>query len=102
RGPGGRYPIERIPLPQRRGLPRITGECMFRFFENLVDPFPAEEPEVPPRGLLAFLRFASRPVLPWLVLMSVLTALVSTAEIALFGYMGSLVDRLADAGPATF
>ena len=75
---------------------------MFRFFENLIDPFPREEPRVPPRGVLAFLRYASRPVLPWLALMSVLTALVSTAEIALFGYMGALVDRLADADPATF
>ncbi len=75
---------------------------MFRFFENLVDPFPPEEPGQPPRGLLAFLHYCSRPVLPWLVVMSVLTALVSIAEVGLFGYMGALVDRLADADRGTF
>ena len=75
---------------------------MLRFFENRIDPFPPAPPRTPPTGLLAFLRYASRPVLPWLGLMSVLTALVSTTEIALFGYMGTLVDRLTDAEPSTF
>src|SRR5690606_17669333 len=64
--------------------------------------FPPVEPGPPPKGLLAFLRYASRPVLPWLALMSVLTALVSSAEIGLFAYMGSLVDRLAGAERETF
>jgi ATP-binding cassette, subfamily B, multidrug efflux pump len=68
---------------------------MLRFFENLVDPFPHAEPLPPPRGLLAFLYHYSRPLLPWLGLMSVLTALVSVAEVAFFAYMGSLVDWLA-------
>lgn len=75
---------------------------MFRFFEKLVDPFPGEEPQQPPDRLLPFLIYVSRPVLPWLALMSVLTALVSVAEVALFGYMGSLVDWLADAETGSF
>ncbi|MBN1240864.1 MAG: ABC transporter ATP-binding protein [Gammaproteobacteria bacterium] len=75
---------------------------MFRFFENLIDPFPREEPHPPPRGLLAFLYYYSRPVLPWLAVLSVLTAMVSTVEVALFGYIGSLVDWLADADRESF
>src|SRR5690606_15709883 len=75
---------------------------MFRFFEKLIDPFPAGEPREPPRQLLPFLLYLSRPALPWLALMSVLTALVSVAEVALFGYIGSLVDWLAAADRESF
>src|SRR5690606_20313810 len=82
--------------------PNATEVRMFRFFETLVDPFPPGEPREPPRKLLPFLLHISRPVLPWLALMSVLTALVSVAEVALFGYIGSLVDWLADADRGSF
>jgi ATP-binding cassette subfamily B multidrug efflux pump len=75
---------------------------MFRFFEQRIEPFPAVEPQEPPRGLLAFLVFYSRPVLPWLALMSILTATLSIAEVAFFGFMGSLVDWLGTADRATF
>jgi len=75
---------------------------MFRFFENRIEPFPPVEPAEPPRGLLAFLIHYSRPVLPWLALMSVLTATLSLAEVAFFGFMGSLVDWLGTAERATF
>ena len=70
---------------------------MFRFFENLVDPYPEGEPQVPPRGLLPFIIHFSRPVAGLLVAMSLATALVSAAEVAFFHYMGELVDWLASA-----
>ncbi|MDN3557408.1 ABC transporter ATP-binding protein [Halomonas maura] len=70
---------------------------MFRFFETLVNPYPAGEPQVPPRGLLPFILHFSRPVLPLLIAMSLVTALVSAAEVLFFSYMGELVDWLADA-----
>jgi ATP-binding cassette, subfamily B, multidrug efflux pump len=75
---------------------------MFRFFETLVDPYPAALPTTPPSGLLPFIHHYSRPLLPWLVAMSVLTAAVSALEIVFFGYIGSLVDWLAAADRATF
>jgi ATP-binding cassette subfamily B multidrug efflux pump len=75
---------------------------MFRFFENRVPPFPDGEPDQPPRGLLAFLRHYSRPVLPWLLAMSLLTAILSVSEVAFFGFMGSLVDWLGTASRETF
>lgn len=70
---------------------------MFRFFETLVNPYPADEPKTPPRGLLAFILHFSRPLLPLLLAMSLLTALVSAAEVLFFSYMGELVDWLSGA-----
>lgn len=70
---------------------------MFRFFEDLVDPYPSGAPGTPPRGLFAFILHFSRPVLGLLVAMSLVTALVSAAEVLFFHYMGELVDWLADA-----
>ncbi len=68
---------------------------MYRYFESLVDPFPAAEPVVPPRRLLPFVSHYVRPVLPWLVLISVLTALLAVVELVLLSFLGSLVDLLA-------
>ena len=75
---------------------------MFRFFEQRIDPFPDIDPAQPPPTLTAFLIHYSRPVLPWLAAMSVLTAILSVAEVSFFGLMGSLVDWLAAADRATF
>ncbi|MBW5801358.1 ABC transporter ATP-binding protein [Halomonas elongata] len=70
---------------------------MFRYFENLVNPYPEGEPRVPPRGLLPFIVHFSRPVAGLLVAMSLATALVSAAEVVFFHYMGELVDWLSSA-----
>lgn len=70
---------------------------MFRFFENLVNPYPEGEPEVPPRGLVPFILHFSRPVAGLLLAMSLVTALVSATEVVFFNYMGELVDWLASA-----
>ncbi|MDR5860683.1 ABC transporter ATP-binding protein [Halomonas eurihalina] len=70
---------------------------MFRYFENLVNPYPEGEPRVPPRGLLPFIVHFSRPVAGLLVAMSLATALVSATEVVFFHYMGELVDWLSSA-----
>jgi ATP-binding cassette subfamily B multidrug efflux pump len=75
---------------------------MFRFFEKRVDPFPETEPAMPPKDLGSFVLYYSRPVLPWLLLMSVLTAILSIVEVAFFGFMGSIVDWLGAAERADF
>ncbi len=75
---------------------------MFRFFETLVDVYPAQEPRTPPRGLTAFILHYARPVLPWLLVMSALTALLSIAEVIFLAYVGALVDMLGAADRATF
>ncbi|WP_048306785.1 ABC transporter ATP-binding protein [Halomonas sp. PR-M31] len=76
--------------------------AMFRFFEKLVDPYPQAQPRTPPKGLLAFLYHYSRPVLPLLILMSLLTAAVSSVEVMFFAYMGDLVDWLSNASRENF
>lgn len=75
---------------------------MFRFFEKRIDPYPAGEPATPPRKLFAFLLHYSRPLLPWLLLMSVLTGAISALEILFFDFMGELVDWLGSADRASF
>ena len=75
---------------------------MFGYFERRVDPYPADEAVRPPRGLVAFCWHYSRPVWPWLVAMSLLTAMISISEVALFGFLGRLVDWLTTASRETF
>ncbi|MDR5864829.1 ABC transporter ATP-binding protein [Halomonas campisalis] len=70
---------------------------LFRYFETRVNPYPADNRGTPPQGLFAFILHFSRPVLPLLIVMSLLTALVSAAEVLFFHYMGALVDWLAGA-----
>ncbi len=69
---------------------------MFRFFENLVDPFIAyDEVDTPPTRLWPFMLDYSRPffrVFVWTALMSVIVAAV---EVGLIYYMGRVVDLLA-------
>lgn len=70
---------------------------MFRFFENLVDPFPAAPPGRPPAQLWPFVWHYTRPVAPWIGLMAVGTAAVSILEVVFLSFLGSLVDLLAGA-----
>ena len=67
---------------------------MFGFFERLTKPFPVEEPSQPPGTLFAFCRHYTRGMEIYLLLMSVLTALIAIAEVSLFGFLGELVDWL--------
>jgi ATP-binding cassette, subfamily B, multidrug efflux pump len=75
---------------------------LLRYFETLVNPYPVDDRGTPPDELFAFILHFSRPVLPLLVAMSLLTALVSAAEVLFFGYMGELVDWLSNAERAGF
>ncbi|MGP9796617.1 ABC transporter ATP-binding protein [Halomonas sp. 86] len=69
---------------------------LFRYFETRVDPYPMEDVQTPPKGLLPFIKHFSRPVLPLLIAMTLFTALVSSAEVVFFNYMGQLVDWLGN------
>ncbi|MCG6858765.1 MAG: ABC transporter ATP-binding protein/permease [Salaquimonas sp.] len=75
---------------------------MFGYFERRIDPYPAGEPLRPPKGLVAFCWHYSKDALPWLLLMSVLTGLVAVAEVAIYGFLGKLVDWLSAADRETF
>lgn len=74
---------------------------MLRFFEKLTNPFPAAEPQQPPRGLLAFCLHYSKGMGWPLLVMASLTAMIAMLEVSLFGFMGQLVDWLIEKDPKT-
>ncbi len=75
---------------------------MLAFFEKLVDPFPATLPDKPPRSLFAFLWHYAKPIAPHVLVVSLTAAAFAILEVALFGFLGDLVDFFAAANPETF
>ena len=74
---------------------------MFRFFENLVDPYvPYTETDTPPRRLWPFLRAYCVPFKRIFVLTALMSVVVAAVEIWLIYYMGRVVDLLGT-NPAT-
>ncbi len=75
---------------------------MFSWFERRVNPYPVETPGLPPARLLPFLWYYTKPVWPWLAIMSTCTTLIALGEVALFQFLGDIVDWLSHADRATF
>ena len=75
---------------------------MFRWFETRLNPYPPEEPGQPPEGLFSFCWYYTRTAAPFLVIMSVITALISVGEVYLFGFLGNIVDWLSASDPKGF
>lgn len=73
---------------------------MFRFFENLIYPYPDAVGSVPPTGFLAFVWEATRGVRRYLVAMTLLTAAIGAFEAILFAMLGKVVDWLNHISPA--
>ena len=73
---------------------------MFRFFENLVDPYPEATPATPPRGFFAFLWACSKGLRKYLLATTLLTAVIGAFEALLFGMLGGIVDWLSKVQPA--
>lgn len=74
---------------------------MFRFFENLVDPYvDYAETDTPPRRLWPFLRAYMQPFRKVFALAGIMSVVVAVIELWLIYYMGRLVDRLSG-DPAT-
>lgn len=72
---------------------------MFAFFESLLKPFPPEEPSQPPPTLAAFCRHYTRGAGPLLVMMAAMAALIAGMEVALFQFLGLVVDWLGTHTP---
>ncbi|MGR5177477.1 ABC transporter ATP-binding protein [Vibrio parahaemolyticus] len=75
---------------------------MFKRFENFTEAFPKQEPDQPPEGILAFCRHYTRGFEKPLIVMALLSTTVAIIEVALFGFMGELVDWLTASNPDTF
>ena len=74
---------------------------MLRLFERLINPFPPEHPQQPPKSLYGFCRHYTRGLEVPLLAMSLLTSAMAILEVMLFGFMGDLVDWLAEKNPDT-
>jgi len=75
---------------------------MLRWFETRLDPFPDAPPAQPPASLYAFCRHFTRGAEPWLLLLAATTGLTALAEVALYAYVGTLVDRMNALGVGGF
>lgn len=71
---------------------------LFRLFESLVNPFPIQEPETPPKEFWAFCRHYTKGTELFLVIMAILTASIAIMEVSLFGFLGQIVDWLGAKG----
>jgi len=74
---------------------------MFRFFENLVDPYVSyPEDDTPPRRLYPFLRIYAQPFRGVFVVTAIGAVLAAAAEVWLIYYLGRMVDFLSRSEPA--
>lgn len=72
---------------------------MFRWFENLVQPFPIEEFTTPPKNFWAFVWSCTKGMRPYIVCMTILTGVIGAFEALLFAMMGKVVDKLSVIAP---
>lgn len=75
---------------------------MFRWFEQRLDPFPAEDPTQPPRRLIAFCMHYTRGSWPYLIIAALLMAAIAITEVWLFSFLGNIVDWLSQQDRNTF
>ncbi|WAT15746.1 ABC transporter ATP-binding protein [Xanthomonas fragariae] len=76
---------------------------MFRWFESLIDIFPPIEREMPPRSVWRFYLHYLRPLWPILLATLVAGLLLALVEVAMFDFLGRIVDMLAERpGPEFF
>ena len=68
---------------------------MFRFFENLVDPYTAyQETDHPPQTLLTFLREYARPFKKVFWVTGIASVIIAAMEVWLIYYIGRMIDIL--------
>ncbi len=72
----------------------------FNYFETLAKPFPERLIATPPENFWAFAWGCTQGLRPFLLGMTVLTALIGAFEAFLFAMMGKVVDWLATISPA--
>ena len=69
---------------------------MLRWFETLIDAFPDDPPERPPTRLIDFYWYYVKPVWPVFLLLLIVGCVGSLIEVALFAFVGSLVDLMRE------
>lgn len=69
---------------------------MFKWFESLVYPFPLTEITPPSKRFWSFVWQATHGLRPFMLAMTLLTAMIGAFEALLFALMGKIVDRLSE------
>ena len=92
------------PAGRAAGVVFLGARSVFLFgrFEKLVTTYPEARPATPPRGFFAFLWACTAGMRPYLVLMTVCTAIIGAFEALLFAMLGQVVDWLSRVEPAQF
>jgi len=85
---------------RRMTPPHRQDRALFRWFEERVSPYPDAVPAAPPRGFFAFLWACSEGMRPYLLGMTLCTAVIGAFEALLFAMLGRIVDWLAAVEPA--
>ena len=80
--------------------PRRLVTRLFRWFEKRVTPYPESAPEAPPKNFFAFLWACSEGLRPYILAMTLCTAVIGAFEALLFAMLGRVVDWLAAVEPA--
>ena len=75
---------------------------IFRWFESLIDVFAGGDTDTPPRNLARFYLFYLRQAWPVLAVMGVLGFMVALVEVALFQFLGRLVDLTSQVASTDF
>lgn len=73
---------------------------MFRWFENLVNPFPSQSINPTPKSFWAFAWDCTQGLRPYILGMTLLTAIIGAFEALLFAMMGKVVDWLSEIPPS--
>lgn len=75
---------------------------MYRFFENLIDPFTRVSSDTPPSEFWAYVKTQLKPFRKWLPWMALTGMLVALMESGLVFYSGRLIDMMTATGTETF
>jgi ATP-binding cassette, subfamily B, multidrug efflux pump len=75
---------------------------MFRFFENLVDPFSRHGTATPPATVWAYLKTHFGNFRRWMIWMAATGVVVALIETGLIFYTGHIVDLMGETAPETF
>jgi ATP-binding cassette, subfamily B, multidrug efflux pump len=70
--------------------------AMFRWFESLVDVFPPVESTMPPKTVARFYLHYLRPLWPLLLATLLAGLALALVEVAMFDFLGRIVDMLAE------
>jgi len=90
-------------MGQSRPVLVLQAVAMLRWFESLIPVFPPLDTRTPPRGVVRFYLHYLRPVWPVLLATLIAGLLLALVEVAMFDFLGRIVDMLADsAGPGFF